>query len=35
MSREIHEGTDVTLTAAFDGARYVASALTINPTSSK
>ena len=35
MSRDLHEGADVTLTADFDGAHYVASAITINPTSSK
>lgn len=35
MSRDLHEGADVTLTADFDGARYVASAITINPTPSK
>jgi len=36
MSREIHEGADVTLTADFEGSRYVARALTINaPSESK
>jgi hypothetical protein len=30
VSRELHEGADVTVTAAFDGARYVASAITIS-----
>jgi hypothetical protein len=35
MSREIHEGADVTLTADFDGSRYVAKAITINPPSEK
>jgi hypothetical protein len=35
MSREIHEGADVTLTADFDGSRYVARAITINPPSDK
>ena len=35
ISRDLHEGADVTLTADFDGARYVASAITINPTSAK
>jgi hypothetical protein len=35
MSRDLHEGMDVTLTADFDGSRYVASAITINPTSGK
>jgi hypothetical protein len=29
-SRELHEGADVTVTADFDGARYVASAIAIN-----
>jgi hypothetical protein len=33
MSREIHEGADVTLTADFEGSRYVARALTINAPS--
>ena len=33
MSREIHEGADVTLTADFEGSRYVARALTINSPS--
>lgn len=36
MSREIHEGADVTLTADFEGSRYVATAITINaPSESK
>jgi hypothetical protein len=35
MSREIHEGADVTLTADFDGSRYVAKAMTINAASDK
>jgi len=35
MSREIHEGADVTLTADFDGSRYVARAITINSPSAK
>jgi hypothetical protein len=30
MSRDLHEGADVTVTADFDGARYVASAITVN-----
>jgi hypothetical protein len=34
VSRALHEGTDVTVTAAFDGARYVASAITVNLTPS-
>jgi hypothetical protein len=33
MSREIHEGADVTLTADFDGSRYVARAIAINSPS--
>jgi hypothetical protein len=33
MSHEIHEGADVTLTAVFDGSRFVARAITINPSS--
>jgi hypothetical protein len=35
MTRELHEGADVTLTADFDGARYVASAITINSAPDK
>jgi len=35
LSREIHEGADVTLTADFDGSRYVARAITINSSSAK
>jgi len=35
MSGEIHEGADVTLTADFDGSRYVARAITINSPSAK
>ncbi len=30
-SRDIHEGSTVTVTANFDGVRYAASALTVNP----
>jgi len=30
MSKDLHEGTHVTVTASFDGARYVASAITAN-----
>jgi len=30
VSRDLHEGADVTVTADFDGARYVASAITVN-----
>lgn len=33
ISYEIHEGADVTLTAVFDGSRFVARAITINPSS--
>ncbi len=33
MSREVHEGADVTLTADFEGSRYVARAITINAPS--
>lgn len=32
VSRDLHEGADVSVTADFDGARYVASAITIRPT---
>jgi len=35
VSRELHEGADVTVTADFDGARYVARALTMNAASEK
>ena len=35
MTHDLHEGSDVTLTAAFDGARYVASAITINSAPGK
>jgi hypothetical protein len=35
MSRELHEGTEVTVTAVFDGARYAASSITINSASDK
>lgn len=31
VSRDIHEGSTVTVTANFDGVRYAASALTVNP----
>lgn len=31
ISRDVHEGSTVTVTANFDGVRYVASALTVNP----
>ena len=30
VGRDLHEGADVTVTADFDGARYVASAITVN-----
>jgi len=32
ISRDVHEGTAVTVTANFDGARYSASAVTVNPS---
>ncbi len=35
VSRELHEGADVTVTADFDGARYVASAIAIHSPSDK
>ena len=35
MSRDLHEGADVKLTAVFDGTRYVASAITINSATGK
>ncbi len=35
MSRDLHEGADVSLTADFDGSRYVARAITINAASDK
>jgi hypothetical protein len=35
MSHELHEGTDLTVTADFDGARYVASKIAINSPSDK
>ena len=31
VSRELHEGADVMVTADFDGARYVANAITVRP----
>ena len=34
-SRDLHEGADVTVTADFDGARYVASAITVNSAAGK
>jgi hypothetical protein len=33
VSRDLHEGADVIVTADFDGARYVANAITVRPTS--
>jgi hypothetical protein len=33
MSRDLHEGADVAVTAGFDGTRYVASAITMKSTS--
>ena len=35
ISRDVHEGTDVTVTANFDGTRYAASAVTAKPPASK
>jgi len=35
ISRDLHEGADVTVTTEFDGGRYVANAITINSASSK
>jgi hypothetical protein len=35
VSRELHEGTEVTVTAVFDGAHYGASSITINSPSDK
>ncbi|HWY57386.1 MAG TPA: DUF5666 domain-containing protein [Terriglobales bacterium] len=35
MSRDVHEGSAVTVTASFDGSRYSASAVTLNPQASK
>jgi len=35
LSRDVHEGTAVTVTASFDGARYSASAVTVNAQASK
>jgi hypothetical protein len=32
VSRDLREGTDVMVTADFDGARYVANAITVRPT---
>jgi len=32
MSRDLHEGADVMVTADFDGDRYVANAITVRPT---
>ncbi len=35
ISRDVHEGSDVTVTANFDGTRYSARAVTVNPPASK
>ena len=35
ISREVHEGIDVTVTANFDGTRYYAKAVTVNSPASK
>jgi hypothetical protein len=35
LSRDVHEGSAVTVTANFDGARYAASAVTVNAPGSK
>jgi hypothetical protein len=35
ISRDVHEGTDITVTAGFDGARYSARAVTVNPPAGK
>jgi hypothetical protein len=35
ISHDVHEGTAVTVTANFDGTRYAASAVTVNPPASK
>ena len=35
LSRDVHEGTAVTVTANFDGARYSASSVTVNPSPGK
>ena len=35
ISREVHEGADVTVTANFDGSRYSAKVVTVNPPASK
>ena len=35
ISHEVHEGSDVTVTANFDGTRYSAKAVTVNPPASK
>jgi Domain of unknown function (DUF5666) len=35
ISRNVHEGSDVTVTANFDGARYSARAVTVNPPAGK
>jgi hypothetical protein len=35
MSHDLHEGADVTVTAKFDGGRYVANTITVNSASEK
>jgi len=35
ISRTLHEGSDVTVTTEFDGARYVANTITVNSTSDR
>ena len=35
MIRDLHEGADLSVTAGFDGARYVATEITMNPASDK
>src|ERR1700724_275834 len=35
IGHDVHEGTEVTVTANFDGAHYSASAVTVNPPASK
>jgi hypothetical protein len=35
MSRDLHEGADLSVTADFDGTRYVATEVTVNPVSHK
>jgi hypothetical protein len=35
ISRDVHEGSDITVTANFDGQRYSASTVTVNPPAGK